>query len=177
MNITLRTRLAKRVRIASEANNGDTLPRTTAFSTARVVLLVLSLPYAIGALGIAAFAPRCATPATLLVGGIVVTACAAYAHYLESFFRIARAAIRDGLAALLGVYVYHAGAEPAASWDADAAPAQRLLVWIADALTLTAGIAGPLLLAAALANSAAERWLPHFWQSTSASAGLFCNAG
>lgn len=158
MNTTLRQRqqLERDGKIASRANNPVAARRV---SPARLVLWGMGVPYALAVVLISAFDPHLASPAIRAVGAVCVLAAAAYVHYLECFFRIARAAARDALATLLGIHVYESGPDATSSWDADAAPAQRWLVWLADALTICAGISGPLMASALLADLAAERLL------------------
>ncbi len=158
MNITHRQprHRARNSKTATRANNCDAVRH---ISPARLVLLGLGLPYALAAMLISVFHPQVASPEMRWVGAVCVLAAAAYVHYLECFFRIARIAARQGLAALLGIHVYATHHDTMASWDADAPVAQRLLVWLADAAIIALGFAGPLALAQWIASLAAERVL------------------
>ncbi len=158
MNITLKQRQQRErnVKTTARANNHVAAQR---MSPARLVLLGLGVPYAMAVMLISAFDPHFATVETRLVGGLCVLAAAAYVHYLECFFRIARIAARRGLATLLGLHLYATHEDSTASWDADAPFAQRVLVWLADAAIVALGFAGPVALAHWIATVVAERIL------------------
>lgn len=128
-------------------------------SPTRVLLLGLGVPYVLAMLAISYYAPTLMSPAARIVGGLFILAAAAFVHYLDCFFRYTRSAVRDQLAALLGIHIYGTHSDHTASWDADASLPQRALVWAADAGTITCGIVVPLAIAVLVASTAADRLL------------------
>jgi hypothetical protein len=128
-------------------------------SPTRVLLLGLGAPYVLATLAMSLYAPELLSPAARIVGGLFILAAAAFVHYLDCFFRYARNAVRDRLAALLGIHIYGTHGDHTASWDADASLPQRALVWAVDAGTISCGIAVPLAIAVLVASSVADRLL------------------